>query len=58
MSDNFLQLNNDKTEVMIIAPDDITSKIRQIVGGLSASYSSEIRNLGVIFDSSFMCFPS
>ncbi len=32
MSDNFLQLNNDKTEVMIIAPDNITTKIRQVVG--------------------------
>ncbi len=48
----------DKTKVMIIAPDDIITKIRQIVGGLSASYSSEIRNLGVIFHSSFMRFPS
>ncbi len=52
MSDNFLQLYNDKTEVMIIAPEHITTKIRQIVGGL---YSP--RNLGVIFDRS-MCLNS
>ncbi len=57
MSDNFLQLNNDKTEVMIIAPDNITTKIRQVVGGLSSSDSSEIRNLGVIFDRS-VCLNS
>ncbi len=52
MSENVLQLNNDKTEVMIIAPDNITTKIRQVVGGLSSSDSSEIRNLAVIFDRS------
>ncbi len=52
MLDNFLQLNNDKTEVMIIAPDNITPKIRQVIGGLSLSDSSDIRNLGVIFDRS------
>ncbi len=32
MADNFLQLNTDKTEVMIIAPDNITPKIRQVIG--------------------------
>ncbi len=34
MSDNFLQLNNDETEVMIIAPDKFTPKIRQAIGGV------------------------
>ncbi len=51
----FLQLNTDKTEVMIIAPDNITPKIRQVIGGLSSSDCNDIRNLGVIFDRS-LCF--
>ncbi len=42
---------------MIIAPDNITTKIRQATGGLSSSDSSDIRNLGVIFDRS-MCLNS
>ncbi len=57
MADNFLQLNTDKTEVMIIAPDNITPKIRQVIGGLSSSDCNDIRNLGVIFDRS-LCFNS
>ncbi len=50
MADNFLQLNNDKTEMMIFAPDNITPKIKQVMGGLAFSDRSDIRNLGVIFD--------
>ncbi len=42
---------------MIIAPDNIITKIRQATGGLSSSDSSDIRNLGVIFDRS-MCLNS
>ncbi len=42
---------------MIIASDNITTKIRQATGGLSSSNSSDIRNLGVIFDRS-MCLNS
>uniref|UniRef100_A0A8C1P909 Reverse transcriptase domain-containing protein n=1 Tax=Cyprinus carpio TaxID=7962 RepID=A0A8C1P909_CYPCA len=57
MAENFLQLNTDKTEGMIFAPDNITLKIRQALGGLSSSDCSDMRNLGVIFDRS-MCFNS
>lgn len=53
MADNSLQLNPDKTEVLIFAPD----KIRQAIGALSSSDCSVVRNLGVIFDQS-MCFSS
>ncbi len=57
MADNFLQLNNDKTEMMIFAPDNITPKIKQVMGGLAFSNRSDIRNLGVIFDRA-ICFNS
>ncbi len=52
MAGDFLQLNTDKTEVMIIAPDNITHKIRQVIRGLSSFDCSDIRNLGVIFNRS------
>ncbi len=57
MADNFLQLNNDKTEMMIFAPDNITPKIKQVMGGLALSDRSDMRNLGVIFDRA-ICFNS
>jgi len=52
MAEKFLQLNTDKTEVMIFAPDNITPKIRQALGELSSSDHSDVRNLRVIFDRS------
>ncbi len=52
MSENVLQLNNDKTEVMIIAPDNITTKIRQVVGGLSSSDKQWNKKSGCHFDRS------
>ncbi len=57
MADNFLQLNNDKTEMMIFAPDNITPKIKQVMGGLALSDRGDMRNLGVIFDRA-ICFNS
>ncbi len=50
MTDNFMQLNNDKTKVMIIAPDNVTPKIRHPLKAVT-------RHLGVIFDRS-MCLNS
>lgn len=35
LANNYLQLNADKTEVLIIAPDNITSKISHCIGSLS-----------------------
>ncbi len=42
---------------MIFAPDNIAPKIRPVIGDLSSSDCSDIRNLGVIFDRS-LCFNS
>ncbi len=55
MSNNFLQLNNDKTEVILFGP----SKTRNYVAGnlenLTPYVKSHVKNLGVIFDSE-LCF--
>uniref|UniRef100_A0A669CXC1 Reverse transcriptase domain-containing protein n=1 Tax=Oreochromis niloticus TaxID=8128 RepID=A0A669CXC1_ORENI len=50
--DNFLQLNSDKTETLIIAPDHMVPEIRQHISFLDPYVKSSLRNLGVIFDSS------
>ena len=55
MNDNFLKLNADKTELLIITTREVLSKIADIsikVGDQSISSSDDPpRNLGVIFDS-------
>lgn len=50
MITNLLQLNGNKTEVLIIAPDNIASKVAQCTGPLSSAVRSNFRNLGVIID--------
>ena len=50
MANHFLQLNADKTAVLIIA--NLHSVIRKNLGALSSSSQSSLRNLGVIFDQS------
>ena len=52
MANNFLQLNADKTEVLIFGPENLQSSIRQNLGTLSSSSQLSLRNLGVIFDQS------
>lgn len=47
---NALQLNSDKTEVLVIAPDDAIPGIHQHLGELSLSVKPSLRNLGVFFD--------
>ena len=57
MNDNFLKLNDDKTELLVITTREELSKISDIsikVGDQSISPSDDPpRNLGVIFDSTY-----
>ena len=49
---NCLQLNSEKTETLIVAPDNKIPLILQHLGSLSSSVQSSLRNLGVWFDQS------
>uniref|UniRef100_A0A3Q2GIX4 Reverse transcriptase domain-containing protein n=1 Tax=Cyprinodon variegatus TaxID=28743 RepID=A0A3Q2GIX4_CYPVA len=50
LNDNYLALNTDKTETLIIASDSAIPDIKQHLGDLCSSAKSSLRNLGVIFD--------
>jgi len=55
MSQNYLKLNDDKTEFMVIGSKYQTAKVHVShirVGNANVIPSSEVRNLGVIFDPS------
>jgi len=55
MKVNFLMLNDDKTEVLIICPKAVQPKLSSVtltIGDLDIKPSQCARNLGVIFDSS------
>ncbi len=54
MTNNFLLLNSEKTEVLIIGPKNHTSNNLEhclTLEGCSLDSSSSVRNLGVLFDS-------
>ena len=51
-TENSLQLNADKTEVLVVAPDKCVSVILKNIGHLSTAAHSNLRNLGVIFNNS------
>lgn len=57
MAENFLQLNQDKTEVLVIDPkaqgENLVSKLLK----LSLNPSNQVKNLGVIFDSELNFIP-
>ena len=56
MQNNFLKLNNSKTEYLIVGTQSNVNKLRDAscihVGDISVSSSSSVRNIGAIFDSS------
>nr|XP_054594398.1 uncharacterized protein LOC129161884 [Nothobranchius furzeri] len=47
---SFLQLNEDKTEILICAPDKLVPKVRDTLGQLASHTKPSVRNLGVTFD--------
>ncbi len=54
MTNNFLLLNSEKTEVLIIGPKTPTNNKLEhclTLDGCSLDSSSSVRNLGVLFDS-------
>uniref|UniRef100_A0A8C6VU81 Reverse transcriptase domain-containing protein n=1 Tax=Nothobranchius furzeri TaxID=105023 RepID=A0A8C6VU81_NOTFU len=50
MAGSFLQLNEDKTEIIICAPDKLVPKVRHSLGQLASHTKPSVRNLGVTFD--------
>ncbi len=60
MPDNFLQLNADKTEILLVGPKSQSSSQHDIfidIDGVQIRPSTTVRNLGVLFDSA-LCFDS
>ncbi len=51
LSNNFLQLNENKTEIIVFGPQKIRTNIIKELGNHFPSISSQVRNLGVIIDS-------
>ena len=52
MATNFLQLNQNKTEVIIFGPTKSVRDLTNALGPLSASAHTSVKNLGVYLDSS------
>nr|XP_054606508.1 uncharacterized protein LOC129166913 [Nothobranchius furzeri] len=50
MAGSFLQLNEDKTEIRICAPDKLVLKVRDSLGQLASHTKPSVRNLGMTFD--------
>lgn len=51
LGDNYLQLNSEKSETLIIAPDSQISIIKQHLDSLGSSVQPSLRYLGIVFDS-------
>ena len=52
LANNYLQLNEAKTEVLIIGSDTLAPKVADCIGSLKTNIRPNLRNLGVIFDKS------
>ena len=50
MSQNFLQLNSDKTEILLFGPPNLTSILKDDLGSLSSAVKPIAKSLGVFFD--------
>uniref|UniRef100_A0A669DS15 Reverse transcriptase domain-containing protein n=1 Tax=Oreochromis niloticus TaxID=8128 RepID=A0A669DS15_ORENI len=57
MAENFLQLNQDKTEVLIIGPEAQREKLLSKLQAFSVCPSLQVKNLGVILDSELGFIP-
>lgn len=54
MSTNLLELNSNKTEVLVMVPKSLLKKVGDlvfIIGGCTICPCSQVSNLGVILDS-------
>ncbi len=50
MANNFLQLNADKSEILVVGTDSTVSKVTNSIGSLSSIVHSNLKNLSVFFD--------
>ena len=50
MASSFLQLNQDKTEVLVISPEAHREKLNLKLKALASNTSEQVKNLGVILD--------
>lgn len=50
MGDNFLQLNDNKTEVIYLAPPHFLESFNSNLGPLRPNICSQVKILGVMFD--------
>ena len=57
MAENFLQLNRDKTEVILIGPEALRENYLPKLHSLSFTPADQVKNLGVIFDSGLNFIP-
>uniref|UniRef100_A0A3Q3RNJ0 Reverse transcriptase domain-containing protein n=1 Tax=Mastacembelus armatus TaxID=205130 RepID=A0A3Q3RNJ0_9TELE len=51
MQNNFLQINSDKTEIIIFGPQKQRESVSSHLESLSLKFKNQVRNLGIIMDS-------